>query len=99
MGAEIHRQAFAGVSTRLGNAGERSNRLFGPGCLSAPVTVVIGIPDPRGQLRHGSGEVETMKVRNSLRSLKRTPGSIVVRRRGRTYIVNKRYPRWKARQG
>jgi large subunit ribosomal protein L36 len=40
-----------------------------------------------------------MKVRNSLRSLKRQEGSIVVRRHGRVRIVNKRHPRWKARQG
>ena len=40
-----------------------------------------------------------MKVRNSLKSLKGQAGSTVVRRRGRTFIINKRNPRWKARQG
>ncbi|MEV8100410.1 type B 50S ribosomal protein L36 [Kitasatospora sp. NPDC085879] len=40
-----------------------------------------------------------MKVRNSLRALKAKPGSQVVRRRGKTYVVNKRDPRLKARQG
>jgi large subunit ribosomal protein L36 len=40
-----------------------------------------------------------MKVRNSLRALKVRPGSIVVRRRGRTFVVNKKDPRQKARQG
>lgn len=40
-----------------------------------------------------------MKVRSSLRSLKNQPGSQVVRRRGRVYVVNKRNPRLKARQG
>jgi large subunit ribosomal protein L36 len=40
-----------------------------------------------------------MRIRNSLKSLKRKDGSIVVGRRGRTFIVNKRHPRWKARQG
>ncbi|MBZ2198311.1 type B 50S ribosomal protein L36 [Occultella gossypii] len=40
-----------------------------------------------------------MKVRASLRSLKNKEGSIVVRRRGRTYVINKRNPRWKGRQG
>jgi large subunit ribosomal protein L36 len=40
-----------------------------------------------------------MKVRSSLKSLKQKAGSTVVRRRGRTFIVNKRNPRWKARQG
>ncbi|HEV3354362.1 MAG TPA: type B 50S ribosomal protein L36 [Acidimicrobiales bacterium] len=40
-----------------------------------------------------------MKIRNSLKSLKLRPGSRVVRRRGRTFVINKRNPRWKARQG
>lgn len=40
-----------------------------------------------------------MKVRRSLRSLKKLPGSQVVRRRGRVYVINKKDPRFKARQG
>jgi large subunit ribosomal protein L36 len=40
-----------------------------------------------------------MKVRNSLAALKRKDGSIVVRRRGRMFVVNRRNPRLKARQG
>jgi large subunit ribosomal protein L36 len=40
-----------------------------------------------------------MKVRNSLAGLKNQAGSIVVRRRGRTVVINKSNPRWKARQG
>jgi large subunit ribosomal protein L36 len=40
-----------------------------------------------------------MKVRSSLKSLKEKDGSVVVRRRGQTYVINKRHPRWKARQG
>ena len=40
-----------------------------------------------------------MKVRSSLGSLKHQDGSTVVRRRGHTFIVNERHPRWKARQG
>ena len=40
-----------------------------------------------------------MKVRNSLRALKRIPGAQVVRRRGRVFVINKREPRFKARQG
>ncbi|KQV73769.1 50S ribosomal protein L36 [Aeromicrobium sp. Root344] len=40
-----------------------------------------------------------MKVRNSLRSLKDQSGSQVVRRRGRTFVINKNNPRLKARQG
>lgn len=40
-----------------------------------------------------------MKVRNSLRALKKVPGSQIVRRRGRTYVINRQNPRFKARQG
>ena len=40
-----------------------------------------------------------MKVRASLKSLKNQPGSQVVRRRGRVFVINKLNPRWKGRQG
>ncbi len=40
-----------------------------------------------------------MKVRNSLRSLTKQPGAQVVRRRGRTFVINKQNPRYKGRQG
>jgi large subunit ribosomal protein L36 len=41
-----------------------------------------------------------MKVKNSLKNIKgRHPGSRVVRRRGRVYVINKKNPRFKARQG
>jgi ribosomal protein L36 len=40
-----------------------------------------------------------MHVRNSLKSLKKAPGSQVVRRRGRTFVINSTNPRMKARQG
>ncbi|GAA1862455.1 type B 50S ribosomal protein L36 [Brevibacterium marinum] len=40
-----------------------------------------------------------MKVRNSLRSLKKQPGAQVVRRRGRVFVINKKDPHRKARQG
>lgn len=33
-----------------------------------------------------------MKVRNSLRSLKNQPGSQVVRRHGRVYVINNEEP-------
>jgi len=44
-------------------------------------------------------ERDPVKVRNSLKALKKIPGSQIVRRRGRVYVINKRDPRWKARQG
>ncbi|MEE3850910.1 type B 50S ribosomal protein L36 [Gordonia sp. LSe1-13] len=40
-----------------------------------------------------------MKVRSSIRSLKNQPGSQVVKRKGRIYVINKSNPRFKARQG
>jgi len=40
-----------------------------------------------------------MKVRASIRSLAKAPGSKVVRRRGHLYVINKQNPRFKARQG
>ena len=40
-----------------------------------------------------------MKVRNSLSSMKKMPGSKVVRRKGRTYVINTLNPRFKTRQG
>lgn len=40
-----------------------------------------------------------MKVRNSLRALKAMPGAQIVRRRGRVFVINKKNPRVKARQG
>ncbi|WP_241209228.1 type B 50S ribosomal protein L36 [Gulosibacter massiliensis] len=43
-------------------------------------------------------EVET-KVRASLKSLKSQPGAQVVRRRGKVFVINKRNPRFKGRQG
>ena len=41
-----------------------------------------------------------MKVRISLRSLKkRDKDCRVIRRKGRVYVINKKNPRFKARQG
>ncbi len=41
-----------------------------------------------------------MKIKNSLRSLKNRERSCrVIRRHGRVYVINKRQPRFKARQG
>lgn len=42
----------------------------------------------------------SMKIRNSLKSLKdRHRDNRVIRRRGRTYVINKTNRRFKARQG
>jgi large subunit ribosomal protein L36 len=44
-------------------------------------------------------EENVVKVRSSLKSLKAKDGSVVVRRDGKTYVINKLHPRWKTRQG
>jgi large subunit ribosomal protein L36 len=47
-----------------------------------------------------STQLATMKIRNSLRSLRaRHRGNRLVRRKGRVYIINKTNRRFKARQG
>mgnify|MGYP003321781206 FL=1 len=47
-----------------------------------------------------SSQVSTMKVANSLKTLKtRDRNCRVVRRKGRVYVINKTNPRFKARQG
>ncbi|BAJ73748.1 ribosomal protein L36 [Microbacterium testaceum StLB037] len=40
-----------------------------------------------------------MKVRASIKSLKKQPGAQVVRRRGKVFVINKLNPRYKGRQG
>jgi large subunit ribosomal protein L36 len=49
--------------------------------------------------RPAAFEEEPMKVRNSLRALKSKPGAQVVRRHGSVFVINKKEPRLKARQG
>lgn len=45
-------------------------------------------------------KIRAMKIRNSLKSLKdRHRDNRVIRRRGRTYVINKTNRRFKARQG
>jgi large subunit ribosomal protein L36 len=47
-----------------------------------------------------ASKAKTMKIRNSLKSLKdRHRDNRVIRRRGRTYVINKTNRRFKARQG
>lgn len=46
------------------------------------------------------GTETRMKIKNSLRSLKNRERSCrIIRRRGRIYVINKKQPRFKARQG
>jgi large subunit ribosomal protein L36 len=53
---------------------------------------------PEPDYRNNTKE-QLMKVRNSLRALKKIPGAQTVRRRGRTFVINKKNPWMKARQG
>jgi large subunit ribosomal protein L36 len=44
--------------------------------------------------------MDQMKIKNSLRALMgRDRNNRMVRRKGRVYIINKKNPRYKARQG
>jgi large subunit ribosomal protein L36 len=45
------------------------------------------------------GEEAEMKRRTSIRSLKNRPGSVVIRRHGKVFVINRANPRWKTRQG
>jgi large subunit ribosomal protein L36 len=50
--------------------------------------------------RDSGRKQDVMKIANSLRSLKKRHADCrVVRRKGRVYIINKKNPRYKARQG
>ena len=52
-----------------------------------------------GKLQALRQEEAAMKVRSSVRSLKNRPGSVVIKRRGKVFVINRLNPRWKARQG
>ncbi len=55
---------------------------------------------PHGFRRATARDGSRMKVRNSLRSLKkRHRENRLVRRKGRVYVINKTQKRYKARQG
>ncbi len=55
---------------------------------------------PQGACQRREEVEKTMKVRNSLRSLKnRHRDCRVVRRKGRVYVINKTQRKFKARQG
>ena len=56
--------------------------------------------NPNNRLVKERGRRPAMKIRNSLKSLKaRHRDCRVIRRRGRTYVINKTNRRFKARQG
>jgi large subunit ribosomal protein L36 len=59
-----------------------------------------GPPLYAARLILGAPRITPMKIRNSLKSAKtRDKNCRVVRRHGRVYVINKKNPRMKARQG
>ena len=57
-------------------------------------------PLRRRYLFHRSNRIAAMKVKNSLKALmQRDRNNRLVRRKGRVFIINKKAPRYKARQG
>ena len=82
--------------------------------LTEPLRLTRAGPDHIPRLLPGDGhvappphalprrrdQVGPMKIRNSLKTAKtRDKNCVVVRRRGRLYVLNKKNPRMKARQG
>jgi large subunit ribosomal protein L36 len=66
---------------------------------SAPLTR-WALAFPHNSFAQKQAGVPAMKIRNSLKSLKsRHRDCRVIRRRGRTYVINKTNRRFKARQG
>ena len=60
----------------------------------------IGPPPHSVAPVQGLEDLKTVTTRNSLRSLKkRDKDCRVIRRKGRVYVINKKNPRFKARQG
>jgi len=75
-------------------------RLFNSLVASGILTGSAALLRPRRLGSQSRSRKEAMmKVRSSLRSLKRKPGSVVVRRRGQVRVVNRTNRRWNSRQG
>jgi large subunit ribosomal protein L36 len=69
--------------------------------LGSPSRGTPGFTTPDNLEKHENEQAApAMKIRNSLKSLKsRHRDCRVIRRRGRTYVINKTNRRFKARQG
>jgi large subunit ribosomal protein L36 len=84
--------------------GNERIRICGIFTLSGvPSALTLAVPAHRGSasnFRYIKLKAAKMKIRNSLKSLKdRHRDNRVIRRRGRTYVINKTNRRFKARQG
>ena len=73
--------------------------LRGPARVTFNDVVRPGNTPSVANCRNLSRKERPMKVRKSLRSLKNKPGAQVVRRHGKVYVITKKDPRFKARQG
>ena len=70
------------------------------GCLPTRIDRTAALPYSPRLFSAATRDTRAMKVRNSLRTAKaRDKNCRVVRRRGRVYVINKKNPRMKARQG
>ena len=70
----------------------------GPGGASGDVGIRRG--RDHGRCFGSTARYQTMKIKNSLKSLRsRHRDNRLVRRKGRVYVINKTNPRFKARQG
>jgi large subunit ribosomal protein L36 len=68
--------------------------------LTQPRCIPSLRPTNGGRVANSNVSRRTMKVRNSLKSLRsRHRSNRVVRRKGRVYVINKVQRRFKARQG
>ncbi len=78
----------------------RRQGLPGPADKFAPLTWAGRMRRLRALQRFAIAGISAMKVLNSFKSAKRRHKDCrVVRRKGRVYVINKRNPRFKARQG
>ena len=82
----------------IGRVGPAGNAANDP--AANELTLQAGLPSQRALVPAPLIQRFPMKVRNSLKSLKnRHRDCQVVRRHGRTYVINKTNRRFKARQG
>jgi large subunit ribosomal protein L36 len=61
--------------------------------------MVAAVVEPPVPVVSPAGTRFTMKVRSSIRSLARKPGSVVIRRKNRLLVINRKNPHWNGRQG
>jgi large subunit ribosomal protein L36 len=103
VGAVSRRAGFCLARARLE---KRTGQPWQDGSQEPPAAERTGAPAPPDEQTDAAAnaalftETGTMKIKNSLKALMgRHRDNQMVRRRGRVYIINKKAPRFKARQG